>query len=407
MLINKTYSGGIALVAVLWLVVLLGAIVAIVGRNSRLDTKMCYAQMQGLRTRWASRAGIETAIAALNEDDRQSDNLKELWFSNEEDFNDIRLEGCSFNVRITDEAGKLNLNTAKKKQLMALPEMTEEIADSILDWRDKDNTPRQAGAECGYYQNLRYGYKIGNGRFGTVRQLLMVKGVREELLYSRSTRWIDLLTCYSADNNKDADGQERININQADENKLVENLKIKKSQAKWIIENRSKGKQYKSIADLINDKSPKQANDDSSKTDQAEPLDLETFKKIADKITVDDRKRIPGRVNLNTADRIVLSALLDGDESAKRIADDIITYRDSLADGMKSIADVMNVKSVTVDIFKKIAGQITTRSDIYSIHNFAFADDWRRDRDGLETETVVDRNIKPAGTLYRHQEMSN
>ena len=262
MTISKTNRSGLVIVAVLWLVVLLGAIVAIVGRNSRLDTKMCYADLQGLRMRWASRAGIETSVAVLQEDMRSSDNLKELWSSNEEDFNNVRFEGCGFDVRITDEAGKLNLNTAKKKQLMALPEMTEQIADSILDWRDKDNTIRQMGAESGYYQNLQYGYKISNGPFRTVRQLLMVRGVSEELLYGHSTRWIDLLTCYSADSNKDYQGQERIDINKADENKLTEALNIKKNQAKWIVENRPKDKQYKSIADLINDKSPKRPQDD-------------------------------------------------------------------------------------------------------------------------------------------------
>ena len=423
---------GLVLVAVLWIVVVLTLIATTVGRSSRVDTKVCLARTDEFRCKWACRAGTETAIAVLNEDGRASDSLTDLWSDNEEDFNDVPLQRCSFTVRVADEAGKLNVNTATKDQFMELPYMTEEIAEAIIDWRDKNDTPHQAGVEGGYYENMKFGYAIRNGPFRTIRELLLVKGVTAELLYGEDTNfnseldynerdgdktspaddgddeldkgWIAYLTCYSYDWNKDAGGSERININEADEKQLKKSLKISKSHAKWIVDNRKK-KKYKSIADLINDKSPKKAKKKPKKdSDKAEPLDLETFYKIADKITISNNKKIRGRVNINTATKVVLAALLGGDEAAERLADEIITHRKGLISGMRSIAELMKVGSVKIKDFKKIANYITTRSDVFTVRSFVTADGNKLNQAPPQTEAVVDRSSKPGKILYWYQE---
>lgn len=426
---------GLVLIAVLWIVVVLMVIVAAVGRSSRLDTKVCLADTEQLRCRWACRAGVERATAVLNEDFRESDCLTDLWSGNEEDLNDIELEGCRFTVRAIDEAGKLNVNTATKSQLLELPDMTNEIAEAIIDWRDKNDTPGAGGAEGGYYANLRYGYTIRNGPFRTIRELLLVMGVTEGLLYGEDTNfngeldynerdgaesapvddgddeldkgWIEYLTCYSYDKNRDAEGKKRININKANERKLEKSLSIKKSYAKWIVENREKNK-YKSIADLINNKSPKQASRSSrGDSDEAEPLDLETFSKIADKITVSNDGKILGRVNINTAPRIVLAALLGGGETAEQLADEIIAYRETLTDGMQGIGEVLQVRSINVNRFKKIADYITTRSDVFTLRCFATAERGGVDGSRMQAEAVVDRTLTPCKMLYWYQGAHN
>lgn len=424
---------GLVIVAVLWVVMLLIVIVAVVGRNSQFDTKIRVGRTDELRCRWACRAGVETAIAVLNDDLRGSDSLTDSWSENEEYFNNVKLEQCYFTVRVVDEASKLNVNTVSKQQLLRLVDegMTEEIADAIIDWRDKDDEPRGGGAEVGYYENLRYRYRVRNGSFRTIRELLLVKGVTEELLYGEDTNlndildynekdgdesppadnqddkldkgWVAYLTCYSYDKNKDAIGNERININEADEEKLAKELNITEPHAKWIVENRKKDK-YKSITDLVNDKSPKEAKKDSKKnSEKAVPLDLETFKNIADKITVDDRGKIQGRVNINTASKEVLAALLGDDETAEQLADEIITYREGLLSGMQSIAEVMNVKSMKVDTFKKIANYITTRSDVFTVRCLAIADRGNVRGVKLQTEAVMDRSLTPCKILYWYQ----
>jgi len=413
-MITKVNKKGLVLVTVLWVVVVLMVIVAVLGRKSRLDTKVCIARIEGIRCKWASRAGIEKAIGLLNEDTRESDCLTDFWSDNDEDFNDIWLESCRFTVRVVDESSKLNINTVTKGQLLGLPEMLEEIADAIIDWRDQDDTPSAGGVEGGYYENLPFGYMARNGPLRTIRELLLVKDVTPEMLYGEDTNfnnqldyneqdgdesppnddgdseldkgWIAYLTCYSYDNNKDAEGNQRININNANENQLTSSLSISSSQAGGIVE----GRPYESIGDLIN-----------------EELDLQTFNQIADKITVDDSEKIPGKVNINTASAIVLRALLGGGDSAEQLAENIVAYRETLLYGMQSIAEVMQVPSMDIEKFKQIAGLITTRSDVFTIRCVATADRNGKNGATLETETVVDRSSSPCKVLYWYQGASN
>ena len=426
-------KNGLVLVAVLWAVALLMVIIAAVSRTSRLDTKLCLAATEELQCKWACRAGIETAVAVLNEDIKTVDNLMDPWADNDEDFNDVIMERSRFDVWVVDEASKLNVNTATKKQLLLLPEMTAAVADSIIDWRDKDDEPGPDGAGGGCYENLRYRYRIRNGNFKTIRELLLVKGVTAELLYGEDTNfngrldynendggesipadnkngeldkgWIAYLTCYSYEKNKDAAGNERVNINEADENTLETSLKIKKPHAKWIVENRKKG--YKSIADLINDKSPKKAENRGGNPNEAKPLDLETYSSIVDKIKISKDETILGKVNINTASKIVLAALLGGGDKAEQLADSLIAYRDSSLNGFESIADLINSGKVKISAFKKIADQIAVRSGVYNVFCSTTAErnklgGWRQ-----QTEAVVDRGQSPCKMLYWYQGVSN
>ncbi len=413
---TKGNNKGLVLVAVLWIVVILMVLVAMLGRKSLLDTKVCLARMEGIRCKWACRAGIEKAVGVLNEDTRESDCLTDLWSDNEEDFNDILLQRCWFTVRVIDEASKLNINTATKGQLLELPEMLEEIADSIIDWRDEDDTPSEGGAEGGYYENLPFGYLARNGPFRTIRELLLVKDVTPELLYREDTNfndqldyneqdgdesppnddgdseldkgWIAYLTCYSYDNNKDAEGNAKININTANVNQLTNSLNISSSQADSIVNDRPNNG-YESIGDL------------------AQPLGSQTFKQIADKITVDDSEKIPGKVNINTASEIVLAALMGGGDTAEQTAQEIIAYRETLLYGMQSIGELLDIPSMNINTFKNIAGLITTRSDVFTIRCVATADRNMVSGATLETEAVVDRSSSPCKVLYWYQGASN
>ncbi len=415
-MITNVNKKGLVLVTVLWVVVVLMVIVAVLGRKSRLDTKVCLARIEGTRCKWASRAGIEKAIGLLNEDTRESDCLTDFWSDNDEDFNDIWLESCRFTVRVVDESSKLNINTVTKGQLLELPEMLEEIADAIIDWRDQDDTPSEGGVEGGYYENLPFGYMARNGPLRTIRELLLVKDVTPEMLYGEDTNfngqldyneqdgdesppnddgdseldkgWIAYLTCYSYDNNKDAEGNAKININTANVNQLTNSLNISNSQADSIVTDRPNNG-YESIGDL------------------AQPLGSQTFKQIADKITVDESEKIPGKVNINTASEMVLAALLGGGDSAEQTAQEIIAYRETLLYGMESIGELLDVPSININTFKNIAGLITTRSDVFTIRCVATADRNGKNGATLETEAVVDRSSSPCKVLYWYQGASN
>ena len=467
MTINRNKKA-LVLVGVLWIVAVLTVIATSVGQNSRLDMKVSTVRTEELRCKWACRAGIEKAIGVLNEDLRESDNLTELWSDNDEDFNDVSLERCWFSVKVIDESSKLNINTVTKEQLLELPYMEEYIADAIIDWRDGDDTPNAEGVEGGYYENLPVGYKIRNGPFKTIRELLLVKGVTEELFYGEDTNfnglldynerdgdesppnddrddildvgWIAYLTCYSYDRNVDAEGNQKVNINQANERQLQNSLGIRQSQAQWIVERRQNNR-FTSIADLLDNSGSQQSSQQSLQqssqqssqqvsqqssqqssrqssqqnsqrgsqggSQQTEPVDTQTFYEIADKITVDSGNQIIGKVNINTAPKGVLVALLGGSESDVQTAENIVAYRASLTDGMQSIADLMNAGLVNSETFRRIANNITTRSDVFTIRCSATADRGGVNGTTLQTEVVVDRSESPYTTLYWYQGASN
>ncbi|MBN1845979.1 MAG: general secretion pathway protein GspK, partial [Sedimentisphaerales bacterium] len=365
-------SSGLALVAVLWAVVLLTALVSVIAKTCRLETRAALADADHVACRWACRAGIETAIGLLNEDERASDCLTDLWSDNPTDCENVQIGNCVFTIRVVDEAGKLNINTATKEQLLELPNMTEEVVDAIMDWRDQDSNLSRTGAEVGYYRNLEIPYEIRNGPLRTIREMLLIKGVSAEWFYGEDTNlngrldfnekdgekrwpldneddilnegWISYLTCTSYDTNTDALGDKRININEADENTLVQSLGLSKGQAKWIVQNRN----YNSIADLINNNSARQPpRNPSRETDDPDPvpIDLETFAQISDRITVKGDERIEGLINVNTATLTVLTALTEGDET---LAEHIRSYRDGQSTGLESIGELALAENIPV-----------------------------------------------------------
>jgi type II secretory pathway component PulK len=103
------------------------------------------------------------------------------------------VDGLVVGVRygLEDESGRLNLNALladpqterPRQRLLALPGMTDEIADAILDWIDDDDTSRDYGAESDVYRALDPPYECGNGPLADLDELLLVRGVTPELLY--------------------------------------------------------------------------------------------------------------------------------------------------------------------------------------------------------------------------------
>jgi len=154
--------------------------------------------------------------------------------------NDPQSSGIRFGIG--NESGKLNLNVlvkwgledvAARQVLLALPEMTLETADAILDWIDSDFKRRPDGAESLYYLGLPQSYWAANKPIKSLEELLMVRGVTPQLLYGEDRNrnglldpgedngdgilqlgWSAYLTIYSKESNRQLDGEERINLNE-------------------------------------------------------------------------------------------------------------------------------------------------------------------------------------------------
>ena len=149
------------------------------------------------------------------------------------------------NVRygMDDEAGRININTADANALAALPNMTPELVDCLLDWRDADSDQRPHGAEQDYYDRLPQPYVMRNGPLATLEELLLVKGFTASVVYGEDQNLNGLLekneddgdtsfppdngdgkldrglagaaTVWSYDLDVDSQGQRRTNINTA------------------------------------------------------------------------------------------------------------------------------------------------------------------------------------------------
>ena len=132
--------------------------------------------------------------------------------------------------------------------LLALPDMTVEIAESILDWIDENDEARDFGAESEYYQTLPTPYQCPNGPLRSVDELLLVRGVTPNLLYGADSNrngvldadeqqrfgvsvdspgalgWANYLTVHGAESNRTIEGAPRVNVNQDDLESLYDQL---------------------------------------------------------------------------------------------------------------------------------------------------------------------------------------
>jgi general secretion pathway protein K len=390
----------VILVGVLWMLVLMTLIISVVAQNARLDMKLSrIVAAEDIRCKWAIRAGIETAIACLEEDDPAVDSLDETWSDEVVDANEPWLKSCKFDVEIVDESSKLNVNIATKDQLLQLPNMTDDIADSILDWRDRNDRVRDKGAEEEYYLNLDFGYPIRNGAIRSVRELLLVKGVTPSLLYrgidedgyedSRYVEvkgWLEYLTCYTYTTDKTADDESKVNINKADQNTLKKEFELTDSQAKWIVDNRGKG--LSSFADLIKDGG-------------SSSIDLSAVFRIADKAVLADNGVQRPKVNVNTAGLVVLTAILEGDSDT---AEDIYDYVLESGWGLTSLEDVCEIESLTTAAARKLVDNLTVNSTVFCINCKASPLSGARK---TVAQAIVDRSKDPIEIIYYRQGVDN
>ena len=227
---------------VLFVLLLLGLLIGTFSFHMHSEVMRAEAVTAHLQTRLAAEAGVEYAKLLLATDRlnvaRWYDNPDELhrvivwsaaadpadWVTNQElddrtvtyRFSLVADDPTDFEqyVRfgISDEASKLNLNEATESQLLLLLQTVladdpdrdpQVIVDAILDWRDSDDEPRseEFPAEQEYYDELDVPYRVRNGPFQTVEELLLVRGVTGDVLYGEDFDRNGLLT----DNEDDAD----------------------------------------------------------------------------------------------------------------------------------------------------------------------------------------------------------
>ena len=273
-----------------------------------------------------------------------------------------------FRYGLVDESSRLNLNVlidldnqlpgSARNLLMALPDMTEDVADAILDWLDKDDDLREYGAESAEYNSLSPPYATRNGPMDSLEELLLVRGVTPQLLFGLDTNhngivdddeansesssniaaelqlgWANFLTLYSKETNLNLSGLQRININSPDLELLYTDLRsaFNEQWSNFIIGYRQNGPvtegninnaafgeidfekeaahEFTSVLDIIGVMSKISFTDQLDKTVES-PANLDNLHSslpaIMANLTTVDEATIPGRLNIMQAPRQML-----------------------------------------------------------------------------------------------------
>ena len=226
-----------ALFMVLWVLILLSGIATEFCFAMRTEVNMVRNFKEQTEAYYIALAGLNRAVYELLRNESSPEKKKLLADENEEaaetssrwrmntDIPPVPFAGGRFIVRIGNEAGKVNINTADEpvlKMMLNGFDLEEQeksiIVDSIVDWRDENDLHRLNGAENDYYQSLPKPYDCKNGDFDAIEELLMVRGITPEIFYGGLK---NMVTAFKDDGSKR--GQIRRRSGEADGSKICIN----------------------------------------------------------------------------------------------------------------------------------------------------------------------------------------
>jgi len=314
---------------------------------------------------------------------------------------------------LNSEAGKLNVNQAGAEELIELPEMTEDIAAAIIDWRDGDTEITPGGAESDYYLSRSSPYNAKDGPFETLGELLYVRDIDSALLYGEDTNrsglleaneddgpgiapdddsdgtldrgLADFITVYSTEPNTDSDGEERINLNQPTP-ELAEVLQdaMGEERAGEVIGSIQAQRPYQNTLDFYI---------------RAE-LTEDEFDSIHDKLTTGNQETLTGRIDAYHASAEVfdaLAAIEPGD------GDLLVGARPALLEGEIPGSLAWVVDALGDEKAIAVGNRLTYRTMVYTADIVAISSDGRsftRLRVVLDTTPVLDGSSTLPAVLH-------
>ncbi|HSA80698.1 MAG TPA: hypothetical protein VLE23_07725 [Geminicoccaceae bacterium] len=180
---KRPTNQGIAIVAVLWVVLPLSIMAAILLSETRSEarfvrTSIAVAQAEALADAGIYRA-VATLLAAAPEDRLAADGRSYLW----------RFGESELLLSIQDERGKIDLNVGSEHLLRGLftsvgvaEDEAQVLVDRIRDFADPDHLARLQGAEDQDYRTAGLDSGAKDSQFASVDELYQVLGVPPGLI---------------------------------------------------------------------------------------------------------------------------------------------------------------------------------------------------------------------------------
>lgn len=319
---------------------------------------------------------------------------------------------------LKNESAKLNLGRVLywdivepgrgRRALMNLPGMTDEAADSILDWIDADDTPRQFGAEADYYRQQQLNVQPRNSIPETLTELLFVRGVNRNTFFgARSTAgtetnqgWSSLLTLTSAESTESSPPKIAVNkLTLADLDDFEKELanSVPKEVARYVVlslmagvtTSSQPGKSVSPLSIDLNTLSFDSVNTTlelpdlvdsfvtlpnskakgkiivASPLTSEDPTSFQAFARLEQLLTAGDTSlpAVRGRINIFEAGEEALRALTDDPAAASQI----LQQRESLSDDERnSSVWLLSRRVLDLTTYRSLYSDITTGGDVYS-----------------------------------------
>ncbi len=418
-------SRGTILVAILVVTVLSAMIAASLLYRVQAEVSAASSSSQGEQAYLTAMSGVETVLGIFNppnEGDEKtpfiasrtaiiSDPL--LWYDNPDLFryrlvaddganrwyfcvySQNHIDPNEVRFGLTDETGKININTADESMLASLPGMTPELVDSLLDYRDEDEETRTDGAEQDYYDRLPEPYIIKNGPLTTMEELLLVKGFNASIVFGEDANLNGLLEpneddgdqTFPPDDNDgelnaglygsattfgygvevDSEGNGKVNINSGG----VSRAGLSSQTVQFIEAYRRDGNQFIHPSQLLNMSYTTRGSQGGrgrfgrggggSRQTLTSGVNESNLAEVMEKLTTVPNSRVPlvGVVNVNTASSATLAALPGIDQSTAR---QIVETRSNLEpQTLATTAWLLSEGVLDADTYKTVAPRLTSR----------------------------------------------
>ncbi|MGJ8671570.1 general secretion pathway protein GspK [Rubritalea sp.] len=192
---SQKQPSGVALIAVLWVVAFLSAVLVVTLTILKVDVDDNITEVQSFRAWQQAHSGLSVGIHPTIERDDPLLQSQDTGYD----------EG--YTVKIEPESSRLNINTVIQngdtELLYSLfknwgleDKQSDQLVDALVDWVDGDELMSLNGAEREYYEDRGYSDRPFNRPFYELDELPLVKGFWE--LERLQPKWREFLTVWTS-----------------------------------------------------------------------------------------------------------------------------------------------------------------------------------------------------------------